>query len=292
MEGAGDDDERPPAVGRLLQPPAQGRRHDGLPGVGPVGVEDLPLGVQTGQGRPGQGVGEEVRPGADVGGAAVLEELLPDIVVVAAAQAPGEGVQGGGAGQVVLGLQGAGGGPAGTVVERAAVRAGSPVDEGGLGVVLAGPAQGDPLGRELGQRVVGGGAVDQREHSDRGDGVRVLEGGQQGGVLGGSLDEDDGGADLLQQRAQGQSAGRRVVTYGNQVDAGARPGALGAQGAAQAGRDVVVPGARGRAARPRGRNRGGGPGRTGPHSHSPWAAARKSFQCAEARARSRTTESM
>ena len=156
MEGTGDDDHRAlaaPAVG-LRQVPAHGGGHDRLTGVGGVGVEDLAPGVQAGQGRPGQGVGEEAAPGAYVGGVPVLEELLPDLVVVPAAQAPGQGVQGGGAGQVVLGLQGAyrppgvGGG-------------GTAVNEGGPGTVPPGPAQGDPLRGELGQRVVGGGVVGQ-----------------------------------------------------------------------------------------------------------------------------------
>lgn len=246
--------------------------------MGAVGVEDLALGVQAGQPRPGERVGEEVPPGADIGGAAVLEELLPDLVVIAAAEPRGEGVQGGGAGQVVLGLQGAGGdavavmGVIAGLVAAVVVRAGAAVDENGLGAVLARPAQGDPLRRELGERVVGGGAVGQGEHRDRGNGVRILEGGQQAGVLGRPLDEDDSGTHLLQERSQGQGAGRRVVTDRGEMDSGLAPGALGPQGAPEPWR-----------------NRGCRARR--PHSHNPCAAERKSFHAAEDRARSRTTES-
>ena len=117
MEGAGDHDDRrvrcvrraavPPVLGaarparlRAGQALEHGGGHDRLAGAGAVGVQDLGLGVQAGQARPGQGVGEEAAPVADVGGGPVLEELLPDLVVVAAAQPGREGVQGGGAGQV------------------------------------------------------------------------------------------------------------------------------------------------------------------------------------------------
>ena len=239
MEGAGDDDDRGAgaAAVRIRQALAQSRGHDGLTSVGGVRIEDLSLGVQTSQGRPGQGVGEEALPGADVGRVAVLEELFPDLVVVTAAQAPGQGIQGGGAGQVVLGLQGAGGGPADGIVGRAVMSPGIAVDEGGLGGVLAGPAQGDPLRGELGERVVGGGAVGQREHRDRGDGRRILKSRQERGVFGRPLDEDGSGPHLLQERAQGQGAGRRVVADRDEVDSAVGPGALSLQCAPQPGRE-------------------------------------------------------
>ena len=239
VEGAGDDDDRGAgaAAVRIRQALAQSRGHDGLTSVGGVRIEDLSLGVQTSQGRPGQGVGEEALPGADVGRVAVLEELFPDLVVVTAAQAPGQGIQGGGAGQVVLGLQGAGGGPADGIVGRAVMSPGIAVDEGGLGGVLAGPAQGDPLRGELGERVVGGGAVGQREHRDRGDGRRILKSRQERGVFGRPLDEDGSGPHLLQERAQGQGAGRRVVADRDEVDSAVGPGALSLQCAPQPGRE-------------------------------------------------------
>ena len=117
-----------PPAGQALE---HGGGHDRLAGAGAVGVQDLGLGVQAGQARPGQGVGEEAAPVADVGGGPVLEELLPDLVVVAAAQPGREGVQGGGAGQVVLGLEGAPARPRpGAVVVPGA---GAAVDEGRLG---------------------------------------------------------------------------------------------------------------------------------------------------------------
>ena len=59
--------------------------HDGLAGVGAVGIEDLTLNVEPGQPRPRQGIGEEAPPGSDIGGGPVLEEVLPDLVVVPAA---------------------------------------------------------------------------------------------------------------------------------------------------------------------------------------------------------------
>ena len=258
VKGPGDDDDRgagsTATAFRLRQALAQSRGHDGLASVGGVRVEDLPLGVQTGQGRPGQGVGEEALPGADVGCAAVLEELLPDLVVVAAAQAPGQGVQGGGVGQVVLGLQGAGGASPGGSGGSAA-RAGIAVDEGDLGGVLAGPAQGDPFRGELGERVVGGGATGQREHRDRGDGGRILKSRQKGCVLGRPLDEDSSGPHLLQERAQGQGAGRRVVADRDEVDSAVGPGALSLQCAPQPGRERGG-GRHGGAAGSHGRRRG------------------------------------
>ena len=93
------------------------------------------------------------------------------------------------------------------LVAAVVVRAGAAVDEGGLGAVLARPAQGDPLRRELGERVVGGGALTQGEQRHRRYGSRVLEGGQEGGVLDRPLNENRGGMHLLQKRRQGQSAG-------------------------------------------------------------------------------------
>ena len=299
VEGAGDHDDRRvrrvaalpvrgvarPVRLRVGQALEHGGGHDRLAGAGAVGVQDLGLGVQAGQARPGQGVGEEAAPVADVGGGPVLEELLPDLVVVAAAQPGREGVQGGGAGQMVLGLEGAPARPRpGAVVVPGTDSA---VDEGRLGAVGPRPPQGHPLGRELGQRVVGGGALAQGEHGDRRDGRRVLEGPQQRGVLGGPLDEDDGGADLLQQGGQGQGAGRGVVADGDQVHAPPAPGPLGLQGAGESGRD-----GRGRARRRRRARRAApGPRPRRPHPHRSWEAERNSFHAAEERARSRTTES-
>ena len=298
VEGAGDHDDRRvrgagarPARPRTGQALEQGGGHDRLAGAGAVGLQDFGLGVQAGQARPGQGVGEEAAPVADVGGGPVLEELLPDLVVVAAAQPGREGVEGGGAGQVVLGLEGASARPRPGVV--VGPKEGAAVDEGRLGAAGPRPPQGHPFGGELGQRVVGGGALAQGEHGDRRDGRRVLEGRQQVGVLGGPLDEDDGGADLLQQGGQGQGAGRGVVADGDQVHAPPPPGPLRLQGAGEPGWD-----GRGRARRRRPSRRrrrahcaAPGPRPRRPHPHRSWEAERNSFQAAEERARSRTTES-
>ena len=292
VEGAGDHDDRRvrgagarPAYPRTGQALEQGGGHDRLAGAGAIGLQDLRLGVQAGQARPGQGVGEEAAPVADVGGGPVLEELLPDLVVVAAAQPGREGVQGGGAGQVVLGLEGASARPRPGVV--VGPNEGAAVDEGRLGAAGPRPPQGHPFGGELGQRVVGGGALAQGEHGDRRNGRRVLEGRQQVGVLGGPLDEDDGGADLLQQGGQGQGAGRGVVADGDQVHAPPAPGPLGLQGAGESGRD-----GRGRARRRRRVRRAApGPRPRRPHPHRSREAERNSFHSAEERARSRTTES-
>ena len=218
---------------------SQSRCHDGLAGVGTVGVEDLALSVEAGQPGPGQRVGEEAPPTADFGGGAVLEEVLPDLVMVPAAQAPGEGVQAARSGEVPLGLERAGDSAAGIVAGIVIIsKTGAAVDEDGLGPVLTRPPQSDPLRRELGQRIVGGGALPQGEHRHRRDGRRVLEGGQEGGVLDRPLDEDRGGTYLLQERRQGQRAGRRVVPDRDEVDACPAPVLLGVQGALEPGGDL------------------------------------------------------
>ena len=218
MKAPGDDHDRGGRSGGALlagtsrcgcrQVPSQGGRHDGFASVGAVGVEDLALDVEPCQPRPCQCVGEEAAPGSDIGGGSVLEEVLPDLVVVPAAQAPGEGVQAARAGQVPLGLERAGDRAASIVAGIVIIsKAGAAVDEGGLGPVLPGPSQSHPLRGELGQRVVGGGALTQGEQRNRWYGSRVLEGGQEGGVLDRPLDENRGGMHLLQKRRQGQGAG-------------------------------------------------------------------------------------
>ena len=255
--------------------PSQGGRHDGLAGVGAVGIEDLALDVEPCQSRPCQGVGEEVPPGSDVGGGPVLEEVLPDLVVVTATQAPGEGVQAARARQVPLGLESAGD-PAARITSRVAARivilskAGAAVDEDRLRPVIPSPPQGHPLRGELGQRVVGSRALPQGQQCDRRHGPRILEGGQKGGVLDRPLDEDRGGTHLLQKRRQGQGAGGRVVADGDEVNARLTPAPLGVHGALEPGGDL---------------------GRRSAHSHSPWEATRKSLHSALLSARSRTTES-
>ena len=93
--------------------------------------------------------------------------------------------------------------------------------------MLPRPPQSHPLRGELGQRVVGGGALPQGEQCHRRNGPRVLKGGQKGGVLDRPLDEDRGGMHLLQKGRQGQGAGGRVVADGDEVNASLAPAPLG-----------------------------------------------------------------
>ena len=73
--------------------------------MGAVGIEDLALSVKAGEPRPGQRIGKEAPPAADIDGGTVLEEVLPYLIVVAASQAPSEGVQAARPGDVPLGLE-------------------------------------------------------------------------------------------------------------------------------------------------------------------------------------------
>ena len=267
LDGAAGSLDDPGRIGQAI---SQSRRHDCLAGMGAVGIEDLALSVKAGEPRPGQRIGKEAPPSADIDGGTVLEEVLPYLIVVAASQAPSEGVQAARPGDVPLGLESTSNRARSIVVGIVISKTDAAVDKDGLGTVLARPPQGDPFRRELGQRIIRGSALPQGEQRHRRNSRRVLKSRQEGGVLDRSLDENRVRTHLLQERRQGQRAGRRVVPDRDEMDTRSTPVQLGVQSALKPGRDLH---------------------RRRAHSHSSWEAFRKSRHWALEAARSRTTES-
>ena len=224
-----------PVVGPALEGRRDLRCHGALPGEGPVGLQDLLGGLETGgEAVGGDRAGESHRISVPQ---VRLEEVVPELVGVPAAAPPGELPHVAALGEAGLLQQG--------VEVVIALLGPSPredllreveVDEPGPGPHLGPGPERHQLGREVAEGVVGGEAgrlgepreealaeLPRRVHVGRVDGegrpgLLVEDVGDQGRDVLGALDQDLAGSRVEDPAPELEGAGGAVVADGDEVE--------------------------------------------------------------------------
>ncbi len=274
VEPAGDHDD---GTLDLLAPAPHVRGHHPFSRQRVLGLEHLRLVVEPGHRAPGEDVVQVAPPVVGGVGGAQLEQPVPQVVVVDAAQPVGHRLHVPAVGEVALLDQGGGGRLVGALAVAVPGLVGPRhVDQRQLRPEGGALTQRDPLGAVVAQRVERGAhralAPALREQGHRGAGLLVDHERHQVVEVGGALDQHGGGSHLAQQRPQRPRAARAVVAHGHEPHVVVAAEQLGGGLADDVRQPRVDAGRRG-------------------HCQSPRAASWKAFQRGSRRARSRTTVS-
>lgn len=211
MERPGDHDQRP------LHPVAPGAdrlHHARLAPQRPLTREHLGFVVEPREGAPDEDLVQQRRR---LGVVAHLEQVFPQLVVVAAAEPRSQVGDGAALREVALRLE-----DPPLVVELGSILL-IQIDEADGHAQLARPPQRHPFGREVGHRIQGRGPsaplAAHREHGDRRRRVLGLEIVEERVVVPGALDQHRGRGDGVDQGHRRPRTRRGVVTHGDEVDA-------------------------------------------------------------------------